>query len=60
VRDHETICSPGTDTGVKMHGMAADAATASGSGPLLMQRCCPSRSTTPTCRVRLPASKSDI
>ena len=35
-----------------MQGMAADAATAAGSGPLLMVRCWPAASITPTCARR--------
>lgn len=44
--------TPGTSTFEKMKGIAADAATASGSGPLSMMTCRPSDVTTPTAKSR--------
>lgn len=45
------------ETGLKMQGMAADAATAAGSGPLLMVWCWPAASITPTCARRQMVSR---
>lgn len=44
---------PAIATGAKMQGMAADAATAAGSGPLLMVWWRPALSTTPTCKTQV-------
>jgi hypothetical protein len=48
--------APGTLTDENMKGIAADAATASGSGPESMSRCSPSDVTTPTAKSRSSSS----
>ena len=42
--------APGTSTGANTKGMAAEAATASGKGPLSISRYVPSAATTPTAK----------
>lgn len=49
--------APGIRTGVKIRGMAAEAATAAGRGPLATTRWIPRASTTPTANGRCSSSK---